>query len=294
MIDTVRFLFPNLDRRADRWEWCKAESLNAGVPESQIERVSAYDGLDYLPKSGDPYDVSRLKERIYNDFGKPLPGFLEKSTGVDYVLSQNPQIFSQTPITAYAWSCTWYKCLAKIAEYAHNVAGALLIDDNALSVSYDSFLRMVSVADVSCRRGWGRLLAMQLGCHPAGPDSEANRRGNVVRGASALQRGFAAPDDMGVLYTAAGARFIMSHVDRLAEHNIFVDPHVAVVSIRRSNAVGGFFAPSMDRDFIKGAPPELCYVDPPVYSAEGIQLTDREVGRYGEVWKGELERTGKT
>ena len=293
MIDSVRFIFPNLDRRKDRWEWCKSECIKAGVPENQIERVSAYDGLDYLSDKGDPYDVSRLKEQMCDDFGEPLPAFLEKSTGVDYVLTKDPRVFSENPITAYAWSCTWYKCLAKISAFPENAAAALLIDDNALGMPYEAFVRMVSAADNSCRRRWGRMFAIQLGRTPAAPDAPPNRRGKIVVGTCELQHGFAAPDDMALVYTAAGARFMMGHVNRLAERNIYIDPYTAVLSIRQANAIGGFFAPSYDRVFFKRAPEELNYIKPPITNPEGRNLTDRELGLYKELWPDKLDRTGK-
>ena len=104
MISTIRFLIPNLDRRPDRWKCCRESLIERGVPAKNIERLPALDGLEYLDKKGDHANLENIKAHVTSRFDGKLPECLENDR--------------KLPLTFYAWNCTWYLGLLKIARQA--------------------------------------------------------------------------------------------------------------------------------------------------------------------------------
>ena len=183
MINTLRFLIPNLTRRPDRWKYCHESLLRRGVPAENIERFPALDGLEYLDKKQDHTNLKLIRDYVSQLFDDNLPPFLQHNA----------------PLTFYAWNCTWYLGLLKIARQDNLVCW--MIDDVSIDINYKELLHHVEILSRVSHERCNPLLAIQLARIPR----RKNIDGEPVPECPVFQFGYAAQDDDAFVYSPQGA-----------------------------------------------------------------------------------------
>lgn len=190
MIDRIRFIIPNLDRRSDRWERCVTSLHARNVPPENIQRFASVDGLDFLNKTEDHMDLTLIDRYMERRLGSTLPPFLAN--------------YKPTAITAYAWKCTWLLAVTSVLNLADHELGCVMIDDTIIAVDYPELLDLANSIVAVCTQNNTPFLVAELSqgqgdrtSHPTVPECPT------------FQEGFARACDCGILYSPAGAHLAL-------------------------------------------------------------------------------------
>ncbi len=265
MIDRIQFIVPNLDRRPDRWNWCRESLLSQGVPAENIHRFSAFDGLNYLDSAGDHNNLSILEQVLSEHFGV-LPPCL---TNLDMALTQ------------YAWFGTFYAMLDKIANMPENEYACWIIDDFHIGVSYGELLIYANILSEVAQRAWRTLFAIQL----AHFTHEHNFTGAVVAECPRFQYGLSSPDDQCMVCSSRGARWMMNYINNLAvkTEKWRMDPQLFIATINVCNAKNGFFGIHPPKTALrrgKGGFAYICGIAELNDSLTHAGTTDRQISKH--------------
>lgn len=171
-----RVIIPNLDRRPDRWRWCLETLLEQGTPKDSIERFSAFDGTEWSSIE----EAHAKMERLH---GGKLPR---------YLLSRDRLL------TNYAWRCTWYTILLKVAK--GNDTALVMIDDWSAPFDFETICRHIQILNDQPYP----LLMVQYNWHK-GTHESSSRRSKLER-APELEIGLRGAGDSAVLFTPPGAQ----------------------------------------------------------------------------------------
>lgn len=257
----ILFVVPNLERRPDRWEWCRDSLLSQGVPEAHIIRFPAFDGLRYVDEHGDHRNLSIIQNMLSQYFGC-LPRCLRYRYNM--------------MLTQYAWCSTWYAMLDKIAKMPTNEHICWLIDDFTISVPYETLLRYVNILSEVATRAWRTLFAIQL-CHYT---HEETYTGVPVAECSQFQYGFSTPDDGAMICTPRGATWLMNYLNNIVLKGIGPDPVICLATIKACRAKNGFFGIYPPKTPVKRGRAGLAVIDGITGSLEQPEFTDRELSKY--------------
>lgn len=261
----IQFIIPNLDRRPDRWEWCRESLLLQGVPAENIIRFSTIDGLRYVTDDGDHRNLSVLQRALSKQFGG-LPPCLRKP--IDMVLTQ------------YAWFASWYAMLDMISQMPDDKYACWLMDDYAIHVRYDDLLKWANILSQVTKRSWRTLYAIQL-CHYTNAETY---RGVSVAECPRFQYGLSTPDDAAVICTPQGAKWMMNYINyRARVHRTQkLDPVLFLAVVNACKAKNGFFGiRPPDTPINDGKAGLACLTDKGdiANSREHAELTDRQMSK---------------
>ena len=266
MVEKIQFLIPNLNRRPDRWEWCRESLLSQGVPGDNIIRFPTFDGLCYVASDGDHRNLTVLQNALSNHFGC-LPLCLRKP--VDMVLTQ------------YAWFASWYAMLDRISQMPDNEYACWLMDDYAIHVPYDHLLHFATILSRVAKRAWRTLYAIQLS-HYTHPETY---RGLAVTECPRFQYGLSSPDDAAMICTPRGAKWMMHYINYRARvyRKRKLDPVLFFAIINASNSKNGFFGVRPPKTPVKYGRAGLAWVTENgkiAMAHECPEITDRQMSKY--------------
>lgn len=207
MINTIRVIIPNLDRRPDRWECCLNSLRAQNVPEQNIQRFAAVDGLDFVNDKGDHGDLTLIDRYMKRRLGAAIPPFLA---------NHEPKV-----LTAYAWKCTWLLAVTSVLQFSDSELACVMIDDHIINIDYAELLGFANSLVNVCFRDGVPFLCTQLS-----QTAKGNHPDRIIPECTTFQRGFATPCDGGILYSAAGARLALDLSNNIEKQ--FCDPtHVS-------------------------------------------------------------------